>query len=205
MKMKSITQSFCSLIALLTLITFPLHAAASNMRGDVNDDGHVDINDVTEIINHILTGDATSINLTNADVTGEGDIDIDDVTLLINYVLTGAWPDAPVEGQSFTVNGVTFVMVPVEGGSFMMGATAEQGSDASSREKPVHQVTLSSYAIGQTEVTQELWSAVMDNNPSYFAGGQLPVERVSWEDCQAFSAAMNAMTGQNFRLPTESL
>ena len=78
MKMKSITQSFCSLIALLTLITFPLHAAASSMRGDVNDDGHVDINDVTEIINHVLTGDATSINLTNADVTGEGDIDIDD-------------------------------------------------------------------------------------------------------------------------------
>lgn len=204
MKMKSITQSFCSLIALLTLTTFPLHAAASSMRGDVNDDRHVDINDVTEIINHVLTGDATSINLTNADVTGEGDIDIDDVTLLINYVLTGAWPDAPVEGQSFTVNGVTFVMVPVEGGSFMMGATAEQGSNASSREKPVHQVTLSSYAIGQTEVTQELWSAVMGNNPSYFAGGQLPVERVSWEDCQAFIAALNAMTGQNFRLPTEA-
>ena len=57
----------------------------------------------------------------------------------------------------FTVNGVTFKMIRVEGGTFQMGATNEQGSDAGDDEKPVHSVTLSDYMIGETEVTQELW------------------------------------------------
>ena len=106
--------------------------------------------------------------------------------------------------QRFTVNGVSFEMVPVEGGTFTMGGTAEQGSDADEDEKPTHQVTLSSYMIGKTEVTQELWQAVMGNNPSYFKGSNLPVEQVSWEDCQAFITKLNALTGKNFRLPTEA-
>ncbi|MDD6843801.1 MAG: SUMF1/EgtB/PvdO family nonheme iron enzyme, partial [Prevotellaceae bacterium] len=63
--------------------------------------------------------------------------------------------------KTFTVKGVTFTMVAVEGGTFMMGATSEQGRDAYSNEKPVHHVTLSNYYIGQTEVTQALWKAVM--------------------------------------------
>ena len=105
---------------------------------------------------------------------------------------------------SFTVNGVTFEMVRVEGGTFTMGATAEQGSDARGDEKPTHQVTLSSYSIGKTEVTQELWQAVMGNNPSHFKGSNLPVEEVSWEDCQTFIRKLNALTGKNFRLPTEA-
>ena len=105
---------------------------------------------------------------------------------------------------SFTVEGVTFEMVRVEGGTFTMGATAEQGSDADSDEKPTHQVTLSSYSIGKTEVTQALWQAVMGSNPSYFKGSNLPVETVSWEDCQTFIRKLNALTGKNFRLPTEA-
>lgn len=106
--------------------------------------------------------------------------------------------------QLFTVNGVSFEMVPVEGGTFTMGATSEQGSDTESDEKPTHQVTLSSYSIGKTEVTQELWQAVMGSNPSYFYGSNLPVECVSWEDCQTFIRKLNALTGKNFRLPTEA-
>ena len=106
--------------------------------------------------------------------------------------------------QLFTVNGVSFEMVRVEGGTFTMGATAEQGSDADSDEKPTHQVTLSSYSIGKTEVTQELWEAVMGSNPSDFKGSNLPVEQVSWEDCQTFIRKLNALTGKNFRLPTEA-
>ena len=105
---------------------------------------------------------------------------------------------------SFTVNGVTFEMVRVEGGTFTMGATREQGSDAYSWEKPTHQVTLSSYSIGKTEVTQALWQAVMGSNPSYFKGSNLPVETVSWEDCQTFIRKLNALTGKKFRLPTEA-
>lgn len=108
------------------------------------------------------------------------------------------------EPKVYTVNGVSFKMIPVEGGTFTMGATAEQGSDAVDDEKPKHQVTLSSYAIGETEVTQELWEAVMGSNPSNFSGNQLPVECVSWNDCQTFITKLNQLTGVNFRLPTEA-
>ena len=106
--------------------------------------------------------------------------------------------------QTFTVNGVSFTMIAVEGGTFQMGATSEQGSDAESDEKPVHSVTLSDYYIGETEVTQELWTAVMGNNPSYYKGNNKPVEQVSWNDCQKFITKLNQLTGKNFRLPTEA-
>ena len=105
---------------------------------------------------------------------------------------------------SLTVNGVSFEMVYVEGGSFDMGATTEQGGDANSDEYPVHSVTLSEYYIGRCEVTQELWEAVMGSNPSCFIGAQKPVERVSWYECQEFVSRLNSLTGRTFRLPTEA-
>ena len=104
----------------------------------------------------------------------------------------------------FTVNGVSFKMIYVEGGTFQMGATPEQGSEAFSGEKPVHSVTLSSYHIGETPVTQALWKAVMGSNPSGFKGDNLPVEKVSWNDCQEFIQKLNQLTGKKFRLPTEA-
>ena len=104
----------------------------------------------------------------------------------------------------FLVNGVSFEMVYVEGGSFDMGATSEQGSDAYDWEKPVHSVMLSDYYIGKCEVTQELWEAVMGSNPSNFKGAQKPVEKVSWNDCQEFVSMLNSLTGRTFRLPTEA-
>jgi len=106
--------------------------------------------------------------------------------------------------ETITVNGVSFNMVRVDGGTFQMGATSEQGSDAGSHEKPAHQVTLSSYYIGETEVTQELWEAVMGSNPSKFKGAKHPVEQVSWNDCQDFIRELNAKSGRQFRLPTEA-
>ena len=107
--------------------------------------------------------------------------------------------------ETFTVNGVSFTMVGVEGGTFTMGATSEQGSDAFSDEKPTHSVTLSDYAIGETEVTQELWKAVMGSNPSnYVSGTDLPVVHVNWIASQAFIQKLNQLTGKNFRLPTEA-
>ena len=108
------------------------------------------------------------------------------------------------DGIMFSIGNVRFEMVRVEGGTFTMGATEEQGSYVKSEEKPAHQVTLSSYMIGKTEVTQELWEAVMGSNPSNFKGSNLPVEQVSWEDCQTFIRKLNALTGKNFRLPTEA-
>ncbi|MBR4709104.1 MAG: SUMF1/EgtB/PvdO family nonheme iron enzyme [Bacteroidaceae bacterium] len=111
----------------------------------------------------------------------------------------------PKENKTFTVNGVSFVMVPVEGGTFQMGATTEQISEAFDDEKPVHNVTLSSYYIGQTEITQALWQAVMGTNPSERKIDiDLPVENVSWDDCQEFISKLNELAGQKFRLPTEA-
>ena len=95
-------------------------------------------------------------------------------------------------------------MVYVPGGTFTMGATSEQVSDANDDEKPAHSVTLSSYYIGKYEVTQELWEAVMGSNPSRFNGENLPVENVSWDDVQEFLRKLNAMTGKHYRLPTEA-
>lgn len=104
----------------------------------------------------------------------------------------------------FKAGGVAFRMIRVEGGTFTMGATREQGSDAFDDEKPTHDVTLSSYSIGETPVTQELWQAVMGGNPSRFEGVQRPVEIVSWYDCQDFIGKLNELTGKAFRLPTEA-
>ncbi len=109
------------------------------------------------------------------------------------------------EIETFQIKGVEFKMVKVAGGTFQMGATSEQGEDAYDNEKPVHSVTLFDYYIGQTEVTQELWEAVMGSNPSYFTGdNRRPVENVSWNDCQEFIEKLNRLTGKNFRLPTEA-
>ncbi len=106
--------------------------------------------------------------------------------------------------EVFNVNGVSFNMIKVSGGTFQMGATFEQGSDAYDDERPVHSVTLSDYYIGETEVTQELWTAVMGNNPSEFSGTSRPVGNVSWDDCQTFITKLNQLTGYTFRLPTEA-
>lgn len=108
-----------------------------------------------------------------------------------------------VETETFTVNGVSFDMVNVEGGTFWMGS-ADDDPDAHDDEKPRHQVSLSSFSIGQTEVTQALWEAVMGNNPSSHKGVNRPVENVSWNDCQEFITKLNAMTSRTFRLPTEA-
>ncbi|MCF0212394.1 MAG: SUMF1/EgtB/PvdO family nonheme iron enzyme [Bacteroidales bacterium] len=105
---------------------------------------------------------------------------------------------------TFTVNGVSFKMVYVPGGVFAMGGTVEQEADAYPNELPAHSVALSDFCIGETEVTQELWQAVMGSNPSRFSGSSLPVESVSWDDAQTFIAQLNALTGQNFSLPTEA-
>lgn len=109
--------------------------------------------------------------------------------------------DDNAEVKGYTVGGVTFKMIRVEAGTFRMGSTS--GYDD---EQPVHSVTISKdYYIGETEVTQELWTAVMGTNPSNFTSdSQLPVERVSWNDCQTFITKLNSLTGATFRLPTEA-
>jgi len=107
-------------------------------------------------------------------------------------------------------------MVYVDGGTFMMGGTSEQGSDPDSDEKPTHSVTLSSYYISDHEVTQAEWEAVMGTtvrqqrdkaDSSYLIVGEgpdYPMYYISWEECQDFIRKLNSLTGKNYRLPTEA-
>ena len=118
--------------------------------------------------------------------------------LLIN------WSSSVTPKQKEILSRLVGNMVKVDGGRFRMGATSEQGNDAYNNEKPVHEVTLSDYYMGKYEVRQSEWEAVMGNNPSYFKGADLPVEQVSWEDCHEFIGRLNALTGLNFKLPTEA-
>ncbi len=120
-----------------------------------------------------------------------------------NLDLNFNYEQANVSKESFTVNGVKFDMVRVPGGSYQMGATGND-KDASSNEKPRHEVSVNNFYIGETEVTQGLWKAVMGSNPSHFNGTELPVENVSWLDCKDFVSRLNELTGKNFRLPTEA-
>lgn len=142
-----------------------------------------------------------------------------DFTLTKIFAKAPVVPAAPQGGaiETITVKGVSFNMIKVQGSTFTMGATAEQGSDADSDEKPMHQVTLSDYYIGETEVTQELWQAVMGTTIQYQAkkgaygstslygvGNSYPMYYISWDDCQTFVTKLNQLTGKNFRLPTEA-
>ncbi|MEQ9328727.1 MAG: SUMF1/EgtB/PvdO family nonheme iron enzyme, partial [Rhodospirillales bacterium] len=91
-------------------------------------------------------------------------------------------------------------MVVIPPGSFMMGSTTG-GSD----EQPVHRVNINNrFAVGKYEVTQAEWLSVMGTNPSGFKGDDHPVEKVSWDDAQEFIVKLNALTGEKYRLLTES-
>ncbi len=175
-------------------------AAPGGIRGDIDGDGVVDINDVNMVINVILNNEESE--------NPNKQMDVDDLNMVINVILGKDGGDVPdTEGMiTYSVNGVSFNMVNVEGGSCTMGATAEQNAhNPYYDEQPTHAVTLGDFAIGQTEVTQELWQAVMGANPSHFTGNlSRPVESVSWNDCQEFIARLNELTGKQFRLPTEA-
>ncbi len=95
-------------------------------------------------------------------------------------------------------------MILVNGGSYLMGCTSEQGRDCRNDERPAHRVQVDDFKMGKYEVTQAQWIAVMGENPSHFNEcRECPVEQVSWEDIQVFLEKLNALTGRNFRLPTE--
>ena len=108
----------------------------------------------------------------------------------------------PKKDKTYSVGGVSFTMKYVKGGSFLMGATKEMG--AHDKDEVVHKATVKSFYLGETEVTQELWQAVMGKNPSKYHFKNNPVEWVTWDDCQEFIKKLNALTRQHFRLPTEA-
>ena len=98
-----------------------------------------------------------------------------------------------------TAKGLNLKMIYVEGGTFAMGSNSGK-----SDEKPVHDVTLDSYYIGETEITQAQWRAVMGSNPSTYKGDNHPVEKVSWDDAQEFCKKLSELTGKRYVLPTEA-
>ena len=173
--------------------------------GDADDDGVVTSADITALYNYLLDSDYQYYE--TSDVDGDGEVTSADVTAVYNILLGNSSNDDNV--TEYEVNGVKFKMLKVDGGSFLMGASGDYAEDYDN-ELPTHQVNLSTYYIGQTEVTQELWQAVMDNNPCKFNGEpygtnlKRPVENVSWTDCQEFISKLNEMTGKSFRLPTEA-
>ena len=98
------------------------------------------------------------------------------------------------------VTGMKFQKIP--GGSFRMGSSSSE-QDRSNDERQ-HTVSVGEFWLGETEVTQAQWQAVMGSNPSKFKGNDLPVEQVSWHDVQEFIKRLNARSGKRFRLPTET-
>lgn len=122
-------------------------------------------------------------------------------------------PEAPARGslprvfekRTFEVNGASFNMLPVEGGTMTVGGTKEQVKYAEGDENPVLEKTFQDFLIGETEVTAGLWQAVMGYLPSWNDKNypDRPVVGVSWYDAKEFISRLNALTGERFRLPGE--
>lgn len=124
------------------------------------------------------------------------------IFLLVSFIVS-----VVISAQEINVGGVQMVLV--EGGTFIMGCTPEQGSNCEApgypdRQTP-HTVTLDTYYIGKYEITQEQWYEIMGTRPSYKENcNNCPVEQVSYGDVQEFIQKLNAKTGKKFRLPTEA-
>lgn len=111
------------------------------------------------------------------------------------------------KNKVFTVGDVSFEMVAVHGGTFIMGTVEDPDNEAGSDEFPAHKVYLSDYYLGKFEVTRELWRAVMVSDPpeiSMINDDTCPVEKINWFDAMQFIEKLNEMTGMKFRLPTEA-
>lgn len=116
----------------------------------------------------------------------------------------------------FTCEGTEYhyKMVYVSGGTYTMGCTSEQGDNCRDNERPAHRVTVSGFYMGQTEVTQALWMAVMGSEPYVYyghawneadgRGPNYPAYSVTYDDIKKFISKLNSQTGKNFRLPTEA-
>ena len=158
---------------------------------------------LTFVITLLIPFSSLADDIIPADVNRDGEVNIADINAVIDYILGKTPPTPGSSSKTFTVNGVSFNMIKVEGGTFWMGAD-DDDLDAFADERPTRMVRLSDYYIGETEVTQELWDAVMGTQPSAFSGNKNPVERVSWDDCKEFIRRLNEKTGMHFRLPTEA-
>lgn len=191
---KNMKNHLSALFMLPLMLVFPLKSMANGLLGDVNGDKVVNTTDVSDLVSYLLS--KSDVPAGTPDVNLDGSIDVADVTALVNLVLH------PSGKLTFVVNGELFTMVPVEGGTFNMGSN---GSDVMDNEKPVHRVTLSTFYMAETEFTQKLYKAVMGKgHGSTYKGDNLPIHRITWDDCQKLIAKLNEQTGFTFRMPTEA-
>ena len=206
--MKKITFTWlaaASLLLNLSLMPFRAFAEQHDYQehADVNANGHAGIDDVTSLIDGLLGGQIIQMSF---DVDRNNKVNIADVTCLIDFLLFGEWhyahtgPEIPDNALVFTVNGVTFAMMPVQG--------AEVCDVYRPGSSEVTTVSLDDFYLGQTEVTQELWSAVTGTPIQwttiylpYEPGPYEPKEYLSWQDCQDFISQLNELTGLEFHLP----
>ena len=173
----------------------------SAIVGDVDGNRMLNSADVVAVYDYIIGGEDSGVDKDRANVDGdaEGKVNSADVVAIYNAIINGTH-------SVYSINGANFGMLPVEGGAFMMGTDQTW---VESRVFPRHEVTVSDFSIGETEVTQALWEAVMGSNPSKHVGADLPVESVSWNDAQLFVNKLNRafadqLDGKVFRLPTEA-
>lgn len=115
-----------------------------------------------------------------------------------NYLSKQAWIYVEDLGH-----GVILEMVYIVGGTFLMGAAAEE-IDSTDSERPQHSITLPSFYIGKYPITQAQWQAVMGDNPSHFRGANRPVEQVSWYDSVIFCEKLSELTRHDYHLPYEN-
>lgn len=154
----------------------------------------------------MLTIGTSMVEAQECDLNKDGFVNSSDVVYLYNYIANG--PQDEVKNETITVNGVSFNMIGVEGGTFTMGVHAQDII------KNSHDVTLKNFSIGETEVTQALWKAVMGEIPTTSwgeawteyegLGDNYPAYNVSYNDAVEFIEKLNALTGRKFRLPTEA-
>lgn len=126
-------------------------------------------------------------------------------SLGVNAAGNISWMELVTESAEAQALNLEAQMVYISGGAFTMGCTTDQGAACGPDETPTQMVTVSDFYLSKYEVTQALWQSVMGDNPSVFAGcAACPVETVSWNAVQEFLSRLNALTGLNYRLPTEA-
>ncbi|MBO4658587.1 MAG: SUMF1/EgtB/PvdO family nonheme iron enzyme [Prevotella sp.] len=126
----------------------------------------------------------------------------DTLALPIDTVPFVPGPVGNVEGYACHVKGVEFRMISVKGGTLRKFVEVEL-IDSLAPTTEVREYPLHDFYIGETEVTQELWEALMGNNPSRDKGPKKPVQGIRYVDVSLFLMKLNALTHRNFRLPTE--
>lgn len=132
---------------------------------------------------------------------------------IIRKIISKPFPDNWASGygedeygiwQSFTVKGIRCRLRWIWPGTFLMGSP--ESEPERSDDENQHEVTIfEGFWLAETACTQGLWNEIMGENPNNFKGKHLPVENVSWDDCQQFIDKLNERKpGLDLRLPTEA-